>query len=372
MSQYSAPSLKDRTAEFQQLVASHSSGSNYISPRERLLQGGVASSGPATRAGTPSQVGANGLAAGKTPKGEFARRAQAIGKDISDTTSKLSRLAQLARKKTLFDDRPVEISELTYIIKHDIAAINRQLSDLQAFNKAQRTGGGKGKNAMDKTEEHRGNVVTLLQTKLAGATTDFQDILEVRTQNMKASRDRTEQFAFSGAPNGRMGENSDSPLYNPSRTGSAMANRTQPGQANMAALEDNNGKEKGGEFLALDMGQAPQGDQYMQMQMMEGGSDQYMQQRSSAIESIESTISELGQIFGQLAHMVAEQRDTVQRIDSDVYDVADNVSGAQRELLKYYASVSSNRWLMFKIFGSASKHQLLAPWSHVCVIAIQP
>jgi syntaxin 5 len=132
----------------------------------------------------------------------------------------------VARKKTLFDDRPVEISELTYIIKHDIAAINRQLSDLQAFNKSQ----GKGKSAMDKAEEHRGNVVTLLQTKLAGATTDFQDILEVRTQvrldivlkafsilrltftirfqNMKASRDRTEQFAFSGATNGRMGENS--------------------------------------------------------------------------------------------------------------------------------------------------------------------
>jgi syntaxin 5 len=88
----------------------------------------------------------------------------------------------VARRKTLFDDRPVEISELTYIIKHDIAAINRQLSDLQAFNKSQRAGGAKGKGAMDKAEEHRGNVVTLLQTKLAGATTDFQDILEVRTQ----------------------------------------------------------------------------------------------------------------------------------------------------------------------------------------------
>jgi len=130
-----------------------------------------------------------------------------------------------------------------------------------------------------------------------------------------------------------------------------MAHRTQSGQANSAALEDDNVKAKGGEFLALDMGQQPQGDQYMQMQMMEGGSDAYMQQRSTAIESIESTISELGQIFGQLAHMVAEQRDTVQRIDSDVYEVADNVGGAQRELLKYYASVSSNRWLMLKIFG---------------------
>lgn len=77
----------------------------------------------------------------------------------------------------------------------------------------------------------------------------------------------------------------------------------------------------------------------------------YMQQRSTAIESIESTISELGQIFSQLAHMVAEQRETVQRIDDNILDVADNVSGAQRELLKYYNSVASNRWLMLKIFG---------------------
>lgn len=38
-----------------------------------------------------------------------------------------------------------------------------------------------------------------------------------------------------------------------------------------------------------------------------------MESRSSAIESIEATIAELGGIFQQLAHMVAEQRDTVQR-----------------------------------------------------------
>jgi syntaxin 5 len=79
--------------------------------------------------------------------------------------------------------------------------------------------------------------------------------------------------------------------------------------------------------------------------------DGYIQQRSNAIESIESTIAELGQIFTQLAHMVAEQRETVQRIDADTQDIAANVSGAQRELLKYYANISSNRWLILKIFG---------------------
>lgn len=86
------------------------------------------------------------------------------------------------------------------------------------------------------------------------------------------------------------------------------------------------------------------------MQLVEQ-QDDYIQSRSTAIESIESTIAELGQIFSQLANMVAEQRETVQRIDADVTDISSNVTGAQRELLKYYASISSNRWLMLKIFG---------------------
>ena len=49
--------------------------------------------------------------------------------------------------------------------------------------------------------------------------------------------------------------------------------------------------------------------------------------------------------------MVAEQRETVQRIDADTIDIASKFGGAQRELLKYYASISNNRWLMLKVFG---------------------
>lgn len=49
--------------------------------------------------------------------------------------------------------------------------------------------------------------------------------------------------------------------------------------------------------------------------------------------------------------MVAEQREQVQRIDADVIDISNNVQGAQRELLKYYSNISSNRWLMMKVFG---------------------
>ncbi|EEB86999.1 hypothetical protein MPER_15859, partial [Moniliophthora perniciosa FA553] len=93
------------------------------------------------------------------------------------------------------------------------------------------------------------------------------------------------------------------------------------------------------------VGISQNGGAFMQMQLVE------QQSRTTAIESIEATIAELGQIFTQLANMVAEQRETVQRIDADTIDIASNVSGAQRELLKYYATISSNRWLMLKVFG---------------------
>jgi len=281
--------------------------------------------------------------------------ASAIGKDISSTTVKLGKLAQLAKRKTLFDDRPVEISELTYIIKQDIANINKQIAALQAYVK-QRNAQGHSKSPEGKQlDEHNHNVVMLLQSKLADTSMTFKDVLEIRTQNMKESRDRTEQFMHSTSAAASQAP-SNSLLFgnvqrqDPMGDGTLTPSRSDS-KGKGRALPQNNG-----DILAMDLGSAEEGaishngDAFMQMQLVEQ-QDNYIQSRSTAIESIESTIAELGQIFTQLAQMVAEQRETVQRIDADTVDIASNVSGAQRELLKYYASISSNRWLMLKVFG---------------------
>lgn len=88
------------------------------------------------------------------------------------------------------------------------------------------------------------------------------------------------------------------------------------------------------------------------MIMEEGQTDNsYIQARGEAIDTIERTINELGSIFGQLATMVSEQSEMIQRIDANTEDVVDNVQGAQRELLKYWRRVSGNRWLIAKMFG---------------------
>lgn len=91
--------------------------------------------------------------------------------------------------------------------------------------------------------------------------------------------------------------------------------------------------------------------QQSQALMTQDTSDQYLESRSSAIETIESTIAELGGIFQQLAQMVSEQRESVQRIDANTEDVEMNIERANFEIMKYWKRVSGNRMLMVKIFG---------------------
>lgn len=94
------------------------------------------------------------------------------------------------------------------------------------------------------------------------------------------------------------------------------------------ASQDGGSSSHGGnnDFLALDMGNGGSSaygqESGQQLQVQAQQSDQYLGQRASAIESIESTIQELGQIFTQLATMVAQQGETVQRIDAETSDIA--------------------------------------------------
>lgn len=62
----------------------------------------------------------------------------------------------MAKRKTLFDDRPVEISELTYVIKQDLASLNQQIAGLQALTHARHPKSGRSK--ADQEGEHNDNV----------------------------------------------------------------------------------------------------------------------------------------------------------------------------------------------------------------------
>ncbi|EPX74144.1 SNARE Sed5 [Schizosaccharomyces octosporus yFS286] len=296
-------SFQDRTTEFQACVAN-------TRARMRI---------------SSSNATMNNALQAKHQKSEFTTVAKKIAYKINETGKHLQRLSQLAKRKTLFDDRPVEIQELTYHIKQSLSSLNSDIASLQQIVR-QTSKGSRNKPAQ--INQHNENIVVSLQNSLADTSMNFKDILEVRTQNMKASQNRTEKFVASTSLN-------TNPLTNNDATASPF---------NYDESEPNE------DYLALNLGEGAN-TRYEQMALLENQTDVYSQQRMSSIESIESTISELGGIFSQLAQMVSEQRETVQRIDLYTDDIASNIGSAQREILKFYDRVSSNRALLFKVFG---------------------
>uniref|UniRef100_A0A4W5L7R8 Syntaxin-5 n=1 Tax=Hucho hucho TaxID=62062 RepID=A0A4W5L7R8_9TELE len=249
-------------------------------------------------------------------RSDFTLMAKRIGKDLSNTFAKLEKLTILAKRKSLFDDKAVDIEELTYIIKQDINSLNKQIAQLQDLIRSRGAPSGRH------IQTHSNTIVVSLQSKLASMSNDFKSVLEVRTENLKQQKNRREQFSQRPV---------SSPLHaNNFKSSVLMQDESRSMGAEVAINMDNQSNP-------------------LQLQLIDE-QDSYIQSRADTMQNIESTIVELGSIFQQLAHMVKEQEETVQRIDANVEDTQLNVDMAHTEILKYFQSVSSNRWLMVKIF----------------------
>ncbi|XP_016428553.1 syntaxin-5-like [Sinocyclocheilus rhinocerous] len=247
-------------------------------------------------------------------RSEFTLLAKRIGRDLSNTFAKLEKLTIFAKRKSLFDDKAAEIDELTYIVKQDINSLNKQIAGLQELVRS--WSGQNGRHL----QTHSNTIVVSLQSRLASMSSDFKSVLEVRTENLKQQRSRQEQFS-----------------QTPASSSSFHANNFN----NSVLMQDDSKKTD----ISIDMDLSSS----QQMQLI-SERDSYIQNRADTMQNIESTIVELGSIFQQLAHMVKEQEETVQRIDANVEDTQLNVDLAHTEILKYFQSVSSNRWLLIKMF----------------------
>ncbi|KAF9382356.1 cis-Golgi t-SNARE syntaxin [Podila verticillata] len=330
---------------------------------------------------------------------EFSHLAASIGREIGETQGKLDKLTKLVKKKSLFDDRPVEISELTHHIKQDLSRLNAQTGALQ---KHVRATAAKATRATRQMDEHSANVVIILQSKLANTSMGFKEALELRSESMQASKKRQDQLLNQGGAPPQLQPQQNSPLLTPTSILSPLRNNSKTplglvptartptptsqflhqqnipnganGRGSPYAASPNhypangsNGmddqyqassihRRKGGRSEDIhgsyedDSEAAGPASMLFQQQQHAPQADQYIQNRSTAIEAVESTLQELGGIFQQLAQMVAEQRDTVQRIEANTDDIELNINEAQNQLLRYYRNISSDRWLMIKIF----------------------
>ncbi|XP_036335053.1 syntaxin-5-like isoform X1 [Rhagoletis pomonella] len=157
-------------------------------------------------------------------------------------------------------------------------------------------------------------MVYALQSKLASMSTDFKQILEVRIKNLNQQKARRDQFG-------------QSPI-----AASTVRSSTAK-QGSLLLSEENTA-------VSIDMAASDTtpllgavggcGIQTQQQIALYDDSDSYVQQRAETMQNIESTIVELGGIFQQSAHMVKEQEETVERIDTSI------------QILKYFQTDDKN------------------------------
>lgn len=290
-------SIKDRTAEFYAIVQSIQASSNKNS----------------------TQIPLNATHA--APRSDFARLAASVGKDIQQTSAKLAKLTKLAQRRSLFDDPTAEIQELTFVIKQDIAALNGKLADLQRLRDATRRSSNK------QAGDHSENVVESLKGRLGATAQGFQKVLKMRTDSLAAQQDRRAHF---------VGTKYTAPMFDQSSSSVAL----DLGQGSLGASARPDG-------FAQSQSGAVQGTALMRRP----GETTYQEARADAVRQVESTIVELGQIFNQLATMVTEQGEQVERIDANVEDTVTNMNAGQNQLLVYYNSIAGNRALILKVFG---------------------
>ena len=342
---YGPATVRDRTKEFAAAAerAAKSSGASSIGASS---EGGLSSSG--------SIDGAGGASSSTGATGEFARSSARIGRGIHATSQKLERLAQLAKRSGTFDDPSQDIAQLSAVIKQDITALNSALAELQTFaTRTQETKQGR---------DHSVTVVDTLKSRLMGATRSFKEVLTTRQEVVKEQNERRARFVGTSS-------NANGPPSNVFRRADFGVGRSHfpraTHQTDGAASADGNNSGTTGRFQhrggVAQAGGLPThsgrggyatGDDQTQGQLLVAhGQDQYLGARSEALQNVERTITELGGIFQQLATMVAEQGELAVRIDENVNESVANVDNAQTQLLKYMNSISSNRWLIMKIFG---------------------
>uniref|UniRef100_A0A6V7QQS9 t-SNARE coiled-coil homology domain-containing protein n=1 Tax=Ananas comosus var. bracteatus TaxID=296719 RepID=A0A6V7QQS9_ANACO len=149
----------------------------------------------------------------------------------------------------------------------------------------------------------------------------IKEVLTMRTENLKAHDNRRQLFSSSASKDATNPFIRQRPLAS---RGSFDSTTPAPWANDSDSSPLFRRKKKNG-----DSSSSTQPVVQQQQQQQLAVQDSYMQSRAVALQNVESTIHELGNIFTQLATMVSQQGELAIRIDENMDDTLTNVEGAQ-------------------------------------------
>lgn len=251
--------------------------------------------------GPPAPLKSFGSSATAPPPAaaKFYEHSQAFAHELSQVSATIGNLTKLVQSQSLFDEQGSEISSLTNIIKQKLAQLHSDLSLLVVL-KEEAVMTQKGSRQVDR---HSDTVINTLRSRLVHTSQSFKTVLQQRTKKITDDCSRRNTFSADRPVN------FESALFQ------------QSGNA--------------GEGLD---------------QAVAHRTTNYYKQRYDAVRQIEAAVHEVSDMFQDFTRLVHEQEELVVRIDSNVDDALRNVESGSSELMKYLASLTSNRGLILKIF----------------------
>jgi hypothetical protein len=256
-------------------------------------------------------------------------------------------------------DPAEDIERLSSSITMDVETLRNAVARLQKEGERRQTS--------EQQAKHSGVIVKTLNSRLLDIRSSFVQVLEKRKANLKKSLQvRQELFgntrkpkknrggaesrsllehdmnAMLGGPAGSSVGGGGELSLTPFGGGGSRRRTNNPLYAAAADDNDDAGGPAGGDgLLGMEMGRSS---------MLMVTDDSLLDQRAVALDHIQKTIEELGQIFENINVMVAQQGEAIERISDNVEDVSANVDSAQDQLTKFYANLKQGRWLYAKIF----------------------
>lgn len=234
---------------------------------------------------------------------------------LAETVANLTRLTQGhggVSGNDAFDQNSQEIARITQLVKTRLGGLHDDLNDLADLKEA----ASSSSNAMSK---HNSAVLAALRSKLVGTGNNFRDVMQRRTQIMKDAAIRRAKL---------------------------MADRS-PAFAASASGDNNNNNDDHNENGRLLGGDHATSTALMQ----QNRNTNYLRDRQQAVHEIELAVREVGEIVQDFTRLVYEQDETIIRIDNYVEDALENVNAGSGELMRYLASLNSQRGMILKILG---------------------
>lgn len=156
-------------------------------------------------------------------------------------------------------------------------------------------------------EKYSQGVIQALQMRLWGTTSRFQEILSQRTEALQQQHETRQIFT---------------------------------GQVSAAALAVSP--------IILERGKD---EEIVPLLVVPARNEEVIEQRAIAAHQIAAMIDELHKLIQQLNTLVSQHHELTIRIDANVEEARAYADETESAIRKYWRKMSSNRWLMVKIFA---------------------